>query len=186
MRLRISKISSSLKTRFMANHSIQYHNASSCSTEGLSAYVPVLLKTTRLATSSSTEHRKQENSTAEQLIELQSETTSGLGHNTSEAIYKPGHNTRFKQSHDHTQTTYKAGYNHSETPTRPEHGQRETTANLVYDQNETTKGIFTISEEQEERQLRLETNCQNMNSSMLQKLVFILSSILLFSKLSYL
>ena len=170
----------------MPNHSIQDLNATSCSTEGLPAYVPVLLKTTRLATSSSTEHRKQENSTAEQLIQMQSETTSGPGHNTSETIYKPVHNTRFKQSHDHRETTYKAGYNQSETPTRPGYGQSGTTGNLVYDQNETTKGIFTVSNEQEERQLRLETNCQNLNSSMLQKLVFILSSILKLSKLSYL
>ena len=170
----------------MANYSIQDHNASSCSIEGLPAYVPVLLKTTRLATSSSPEHRKQENSTAEQLIELQSETTSGLGNNTSEATYKPVQNVRLKQSHDHRETMYKAGYNQSETPTRPQHGQSEITGNLVYDQNETTKGIFTVSNEQVERQLRLETNCQNLNSSMLQKLVFILSSILKLSKLSYL
>ena len=170
----------------MANYSIQDHNASSCSIEGLPAYVPVLLKTTRLATSSSTEHRKQENSTAEQLIELQSETTSGLGHNTSEATYKPVQNVRLKHSHDQKESTYKPGYNQSETPTRPGYGQSGTTGNLVYDQNETTKGMFTVSEEQEERQVRLETNCQNLNSSMLQKLVFILSSILIFSKLSYL
>ena len=148
----------------------------------MTAYVPVLHMITRPATTSnSAEYWTQENSRVEQLIGLQSETTTGPGHNKSGTTYNPVHNTRLNQNHDHLESTYNIpGFNQSETLSIAEHGHSGTASNLVY-QNKTTQGIFAVSEEQKERQLRMETKCQNLNSSVLQKLVIILSSTLKFS-----
>ena len=94
--------------------------------------------------------------------------SSGPGHIKSEATYKPIHDRRLEQR--------ESTYNQSESLSKVEHGQSGTKGNLAYGQNETTKGIFAVSEEQEERQLRMKTNCQNLNSSLLQKIVHIYSN----------
>ena len=82
-------------------------------------------------------------------------------------------NTTLDKNHDPGMTTYKPRYNQSETWNTSGQDQSETTEKQNEDvDNEDDDDTFAVFEEQEERQLRLETGCQNLNSSTLRKLVY--------------
>ena len=139
----------------------------SCQTEGLSTHAPVSHMIAQLITKNSTQHTKQVKNTVQQIIGLQSETTTGSGHNKGETTYKPGQNTGHKLNYGPGVTTYKPRENQGETWNKLGQVQSETTEKQKEDDD-----TFVVFEEQEERQLRLETGCQNLNSSILLRLVY--------------
>ena len=89
--------------------------------------------------------------------------------------------TSLKQGQDHSDTTNKLGQGQSETISKLGQVQSETTNKLGQGQNEITNKLiekeklaeeeefFPVFEEQEERLLRMEINCENLLQKQVHK-----------------
>ena len=123
----------------------------------------------------------------EQTTELKSETTKEPDYNQSEIAHRQDQDYRkhrTKDDHRQWDTMYISGHNQSEI-------SNGATGNLVNSENETShksldeeEAIFAVFEEQDKRQIRMETICEHLNSNILQKLVLLTRVFLLITTLT--